>query len=107
MPYGLYLSAEGASAQSRRMEVLANNLANVDTVGFKRQMAVLQARAAEAIRQGFSELGDGSLDNLGGGVEVPETLTDFKTGTLKQTGIATDLAIAGDGFFVVQGDNNQ
>lgn len=33
MPYGLYISAEGAQAQNRRMEVVANNLANVDTVG--------------------------------------------------------------------------
>jgi flagellar basal-body rod protein FlgF len=89
------------------MEVLANNLANVDTVGFKRQMAVLQARAAEAIRQGLAEMGDGSLANVGGGVEVPETLTDFSAGTLKQTGVATDLAIEGEGFFVVQGTNNE
>ena len=41
MPYGLYISAEGAQAQAKRLEVIANNLANVDTVGFKRQLAVL------------------------------------------------------------------
>lgn len=89
------------------MEVLANNLANVDTVGFKRQLAVLQSRAAEALRQGLAEMGDGSIANVGGGVEVPETLTQFSLGTLKQTGAATDLAIEGEGFFVVQGDNNE
>jgi flagellar basal-body rod protein FlgF/flagellar basal-body rod protein FlgG len=107
MPYGLYLSAEGASAQARRMEVLANNLANVDTVGFKRQLAVLQARAAEAIRQGLSTPGSGSINDVGGGVEVPQTLTDFSPATFKQTGIATDLAIEGDGFFVVQGETER
>jgi flagellar basal-body rod protein FlgF/flagellar basal-body rod protein FlgG len=107
MPYGLYLSAEGAAAQSRRMEVLANNLANVDTVGFKRQLAVVQARAAEAIRQGLSATGDGTINDVGGGVEVPETLTDFSNGTLKQTGVPTDLAIEGEGFFVVQGDSEE
>jgi flagellar basal-body rod protein FlgF/flagellar basal-body rod protein FlgG len=86
------------------MEVLANNLANVDTVGFKRQFAVLQARASEAIRQGLATMGDGSVSDVGGGVEVPQTLTDFSPGTLKQTGEATDLAIDGEGFFVVQGE---
>ena len=48
MPYGLYVSAEGAQAQMQRMEIIANNLANVDTAGFKRQMAVIQARHAES-----------------------------------------------------------
>ena len=44
MSYGLYLSAAGAQAQTQRLEVIANNLANVDTVGFKRELAIFQAR---------------------------------------------------------------
>ncbi len=47
MPYGIYLSAEGALAQSLRLDTIANNLANVDTTGFKRDLAVFQARFAE------------------------------------------------------------
>ena len=47
MSYGLFISAEGAIAQQARLENLANNLANVATPGFKRDLAVLQARYAE------------------------------------------------------------
>ena len=57
MPYGLYISAEGAQVQSRRMEVIANNIANVDTVGFKRDLAVMQSRYAEAIERGIGIAG--------------------------------------------------
>jgi flagellar basal-body rod protein FlgF len=102
MPYGLYVSAEGAQAQARRLEVIANNLANVDTVGFKRQLAVLQARYAEETERGLDQHGSGSINDLGGGVYVSETKTDFSSGPLKRTGVPTDLAIDGDGFFVVQ-----
>ena len=107
MPYGLYISAEGAHAQSKRLEVLANNLANADTVGFKRDLAVFQSRLAEAAQRGLDAPGSGSENDLGGGVLLSGTLTDFSTGPLKQTGVETDMAIDGDAFFVVQkGDTN-
>lgn len=105
MPYGLYLSAEGAHAQSTRLEIIANNLANVDTVGFKRQLAVFQARYAEATEQGEDFPGSGSINDVGGGVEVRETKTDFSPGPLKHTGVPTDMAIRGDGFFLVKKDD--
>jgi flagellar basal body rod protein FlgG len=103
----MYISAEGATAQARRMEVLANNLANVDTPGFKRQLAMLQARHAEAIAQGLDAAGSGSINDVGGGVAVRATETDFGQGTLRKTDVPTDMAIAGDGFFLVQGDDAQ
>jgi len=102
MPYGLYLSAEGAQAQSTRLEVIAHNLANVDTVGFKRELAILQARYAEAIEQGLTTPGSGAIDDMGGGIMVRETKTDYSPGPLKRTEIPTDVAIKGPGFFVVQ-----
>ncbi len=102
MPYGLYLSAEGAQAQSTRLEVIAHNLANVDTVGFKRELAILQARYAEAIEQGLTTPGSGAIDDVGGGIMVRETKTDYSPGPLKRTKIPTDVAIKGPGFFVVQ-----
>ena len=104
MPYGLYISAAGADAQSQRLQVLTNNLANVDTPGFKRELSVLQARHAEAIEQGDVQAGSGGIDDVGGGVDLAETVTDFSRGSLKQTGIPTDIAIDGDGFFVVDHD---
>lgn len=104
MPYGLYISAEGAAAQSKRMEVLANNMANVDTPGFKRQLAVLQARHAEAIRQGLASPSSGTINDVGGGVEVPLTMTTFGQGVIERTQRPTDMAIEGEGFFMVQGE---
>lgn len=102
MPYGLYISAEGAQAQVQRLEVIANNLANVDTVGFKRELALFQARYAEEIEQGEVDPGTGTIEDVGGGVTVMEMKTDFSPGPMKRTGIATDVAIEGDGFFVVR-----
>ena len=102
MPYGLYISAEGAFAQTKRIEALANNLANVDTTGFKRDLAIFQARYSEEIQQGLASPGSGSLTDIGGGVKVSATTTDFSPGTLKRTGVPTDMAVNGDGFFMVR-----
>lgn len=102
MPYGLYLSAAGAHAQSHRMQVLSNNLANVDTTGFKPQETVLQARFAELIEQGHVEPGLGGADDIGGGVTIRPTETRFTQGPIKATGRETDFALNDDeSFFVV------
>lgn len=104
MPYGLYISADGAQAQSKRLDVIANNLANVDTVGFKRALAVIQARYAEAISRGEEPPDTGAIEDVGGGTLLRQTLTNFSQGPLKHTGIASDMAIDGDGFFTVLKD---
>ena len=57
MSYGMYISAEGANAQAQRLEVIANNMANVDTAGFKQDVPTFQARFAEAIQQGTGPSG--------------------------------------------------
>ena len=101
MSYGMYISAAGADVQSARLQVLSNNLANADTPGFKREIAILQARHAEAIERGDVAAGQRGIDDVGGGVRLAETVTDFSTGALRQTGNKTDLAINGDGFFLV------
>lgn len=105
MPYGFYISAEGAAIQSKRLDVLANNMANVDTPGFKRDVAVFRARFAEEIQQGNAVPGTGTLNDIGGGVLMQETKTDYSAGPLRTTGNVTDMAIDGDGFFVVRKDN--
>ncbi|MEX2137921.1 MAG: flagellar basal-body rod protein FlgF [Pirellulales bacterium] len=104
MPYGLYIAAEGAHAQSKRMEVLSNNLANVDTPGFKRDLAQFQARYAEETARGQDHPGSGSINDVGGGVWMNGVITDHTPGTLKRTEIQTDMAINGEGYFVVQKD---
>ncbi|MHB9077095.1 MAG: flagellar hook-basal body protein [Pirellulaceae bacterium] len=107
MDYGLYMSAAGADSQSRRMEVLSHNMANVDTPGFKEELAVLQARDSRAVRDGTDITGSGGINDLGSGASMVETMTDFATGTLKQTAAPWDMAIRGDGFFVVENDGQQ
>ncbi len=86
---------------------MANNLANVDTVGFKRDQTLFQARLAEATQRGMDQFGSGSINDLGGGVEVLGTVTDFSPAAPKQTERPTDFAINGDSFFVVQRGRQQ
>jgi flagellar basal-body rod protein FlgF/flagellar basal-body rod protein FlgG len=102
MPYGLYISAEGAQAQSRRVEIIANNLANVDTLGFKRELAICQARYAESIEQGLESPGAGSIDDIGGGIMVRQTKADYSPGPVRRTENPSDVAIEGEGFFAVR-----
>ncbi len=102
MSYGMYLSAEGAKVQSKRLEFIANNLANLDTPGFKRDVPTFQARFAEAIQKGTDYSGSRSVNDVGGGVKLMEVDTDFTGGTLRQTEVLTDFAVNGEGFFQVQ-----
>jgi flagellar basal-body rod protein FlgF len=103
MYYGLYLSAAGAAAQGQKVEVLSNNLANVDTVGFKRELAILESRDSEAIERGLASRGSRSTSDIGGGTGQTETATDFHVGNIRSTGIQTDMALeTANSFFVVQ-----
>jgi flagellar basal-body rod protein FlgF/flagellar basal-body rod protein FlgG len=108
MYYGLYMSAAGAHAQNTKVEVLSNNIANVNTVGFKRELALLQARESEAIERGITRRGSGALEDVGGGVRMNATFTDFSPGTMQLTHIPSDLAIdAPNTFFQVQRGNQK
>lgn len=114
---GWYTGASGMLSQQNRLDVIANNLANVDTTSYKREVAV---------SKNFSELllrrvnDDGVLKNpfgsqdiapiigkLGLGVETNEIFTEFEQGSLKQTSSPTDLAIEGGGFFCVETPNGE
>src|SRR5262245_56050330 len=70
MYYGLYMSAAGAHAQNTKVEVISNNLANVNTVGFKRELALLHARESEAIERGAVGRGTGAIEDVGGGTRM-------------------------------------
>ena len=108
MPYGLYMSAAGANAQNHRLQVLSHNLANVATPGYKAQAPVLQARAAEAIEQGTESPGAGKIDDIGGGVTLQASETNFRLGAIKETGVRTDFAISNPSdFFVVEREGKQ
>lgn len=102
--YGIYMSASGAQAYSEYLNVVANNIANVDTPGFKREFPVIQARHAEEIARGMATPGMGSINDVGGGVMMQETRTDFTKGNFQQTDNPLDFVIndrSGNTFFVV------
>lgn len=107
MSYGMYISAEGAKAQAQRLEFIANNLANVETPGFKRDVPTFQARFSEAIQQGLDTPGSKSKNDIGGGIKLSEVNTDFSNATLRQTNVDTDFAVHGEGFFQVQAPNGE
>ena len=108
MYYGLYMSAAGAQAQTEKVEVLSNNLANVNTVGFKRELALLQARDAEAIERGLVQRGSRRIEDVGGGVRMNATFTDLSPGTMQLTHNPSDLAIdSPNTFFQVQRGNQK
>lgn len=109
---GLYTGASGMVAQMHRMDAIANNLANVDLNGYKRDMAVHKAFPELLLRRmnddGVINLGFASIDlapvvgKLGTGVEQNEVYTVFEQGALKQTDNPFDMALEGKGFMTVQ-----
>jgi len=102
MLYGLYASAAGAMASSYRQDVIANNLANADTVAFKRDLALTMSRRTEAQQNGSGRSSNAMLENLGGGTFSWPTYTDFSPAALEHTDNPFDVALSGDGFFQVQ-----
>ncbi|MCC6428797.1 MAG: flagellar hook-basal body protein [Phycisphaerales bacterium] len=103
MNYGLQISASGAQTALYRQDVFANNLANINTVGFKPDIP--SARQRPAVRQEdnlpFLPSND-LLERLGGGLQLATPRTSFEQGSLESTSSPLDLAIKGDGFFLVR-----
>jgi flagellar basal-body rod protein FlgF len=87
---------------SHRQDVIANNLANAETTGFRRDLAMFSQRRTEAQERGLS--GDTTnelLEHLGGGIFAAPTRVDTQQGDLEATGNHLDVAILGKGFFTI------
>lgn len=95
---GIYTSALGLVPLEKKLEVVANNLANVDTTAFKRDEFANQLISASTL------LRDGTASPTQQDVNQ-QTYTDFSQGPLEQTNNPLDTAIDGQGFFVVQTPN--
>ena len=103
MIYGLYLSATGVMTSSYKEDVIANNLANSETIGFKRNDPQFRQRLTalqESRRPG--DWSDSTLEGVGGGLLAMPTGIDFTQGAFDKTGSPLDAAIEGSGFFAVQ-----
>lgn len=104
----LHIAATGMVAQETKLDTIANNLANANTVGFKRQNAEFEDLMYQTQR-GPSRGADGEAGptqvQVGSGTRVVATPRSFAQGPIQQTGNPLDLAIEGSGFFVVQRDD--
>ena len=102
----LQVARTGLDAQNTKMRVIANNLANVNTTGFKRDRADFETLAYQQIvaagANSDSENKFATGLNLGSGVALQGTSKINTQGTLEQTGNALDMAIEGAGYFQVQ-----
>jgi flagellar basal body rod protein FlgG len=102
MNYGLQLSASGVMTSLYRQDVVTNNLANVNTVGFKPDVVTTRQRDPASIEDNLPFLPTNTLiERLGGGVMMAPNRTAFTQGGIRQTNRDLDLAIKGEGFFVV------
>jgi flagellar basal-body rod protein FlgF len=101
MNRGLYIAATGMTSAMVRQDVIASNLANVQTVGFKGDRVVNETFADSLL---YSMRGGGlqAMGNFGYGTRVAGTVTDFGQGSMRPTQQALDVAIGGDGFFRVR-----
>lgn len=104
MIYGLYLSAGGVMANTHRIDVISNNLANSETAGFKRDVSLFQEALTEARKLGVSPRTHSNpmLEALGGGVDHQGTAVDLEQGAVEASSNPYDLAINGKGFFAVR-----
>src|SRR6202020_2033493 len=105
MEPALWAAKTGLDAQQTQMTVTANNLANVNTNGFKKSRAVFNDLLYQNVTQGGGSTSDTTTYpsglQLGTGVRVVATEHSFTQGSLDTTGNSLDLAIQGRGFFQI------
>jgi flagellar basal-body rod protein FlgF len=96
MADGIYAAVSGASAQSRALDIVSNNLANAPTTGFKSQHLTFEEVLHKV---------DGVPNQVQRQVRIDESYTNFRQGSLEETGNPLDVALSDTGFFVVETEN--
>lgn len=102
---GLYTAASSMLALETSINVTTNNLSNANTNAFKRDQAIKESFPEVLISRLEKGKKTSSLGSLGTGVRIAETYTDHTSASLKKTDNVLDLAIVGDGFWVVDTPN--
>ena len=102
MERGLYIAASGMLAEQTRQDLLANDLANTSTAGYKSDRATQRAFGEMLLRN--TESG-AEVGPLGTGVAIDRQVTDWRPEGTRPTEEPLDFAIAGEGFFAVRGEN--
>lgn len=93
----------GLNASSNALNVVSNNLANLNTVGYKDQSVNFR----DLFYQTIGSTGAGEQLQIGAGTGIDSVSSNFTNGNSDPTGVSTDAAITGQGFFVVQKDGAQ
>ena len=98
-------AATGMSAQQKMVDTIANNLANINTNGYKRRQAIFEDLLYVKLKQAGREVASGikapAEVEIGSGVKFAATAKVFTPGEMENTGRKSDMAIMGDGFFEV------
>ena len=108
MVRGLFIAGTGMFTQQRRMDVVTNNIVNAETIGFRKDTMVTQSfrdLIIDRIRDPNS--GNTRVGPLNTGIFSDETLISFALGPLEQTSRYSDMAVEGDGFFVVETEEGE
>ena len=106
----MFSAISGLRAHQTKLDVTGNNIANVNTVGFKASQTVFQDTLSQVIRAGGAPAqnrGGTNPAQVGLGVKVAAITTNWNQGATQSTGRATDFMIEGDGFFVTRAGNEQ
>ncbi len=98
-----YIPLSGLDADSTALNTIANNLSNMSTTGFKTQ----NTNFSDLFYQQTGTTGSGDQIQVGTGVQVASNSTDFTGGSIASTGVSTDAAINGAGFFVLDNGGGQ
>lgn len=100
----MFTSLTGLNASSQMLNVTGNNISNVNTAAFKRSRITFQTQISRNLASGSAPTEDTGGTNpaqVGQGVSVGSIRRDFNNGPIQPTGVNTDLAIEGNGFFIV------
>ncbi|MCZ2836503.1 flagellar hook protein FlgE [Modestobacter sp. VKM Ac-2985] len=106
----MFSAISGLRAHQTKLDVAGNNIANVNTVGFKASQTVFEDTLSQVLRNGSAPNGDVAGTNpaqVGLGVKVAGITTNFGQGSTQNTGRASDFMISGDGFFMTKVGNEQ
>ncbi len=106
----LFAGVSGLRSHQTRMDVIGNNIANVNTIGYKASRVTFQDTLYQTMRSASAAIGSRGGTNpmqVGLGVQVASIDVIHTPGSPQPTGVQTDLSIAGNGFFVLKDGNRQ
>ncbi|MGY1748511.1 flagellar hook protein FlgE [Modestobacter sp. SYSU DS0511] len=104
----MFSAISGLKAHQTKLDVAGNNIANVNTVGFKGSQTVFEDTLSQVLRNGAAPQGETAGTNpaaVGLGVKVAGITTNWTQGSAQSTGRSSDFMITGDGFFITRSGN--